>query len=169
MSILMTFKVLLSVLLFCLSLMFAAHSHAEANVSSANALGLVVIESPKVGNLLSLRGIAGKGHFLQMVTADTCSKSLIRLAAGDFRGSNISIKKSEPIHLVIYSEALMQKIRNGDEISSEEYLTSYVDEPHGDIAIIQGLEKSQSFILNPVEWSLFSLFSRKKEVPCLQK
>ncbi|TDO95776.1 hypothetical protein [Marinomonas balearica] len=122
-----------------------------------DALGVVSIKSPTVGSLLYLRGLAGKGDFVRKDSSFLCYRSTIRIAAGDFNGEGISIRGAEPIVLVVYDEGAVEKLRQGDEIVSEDYEVSVVGQPHGDMEIISGLSLSHGFVLNPGEWSLSSL------------
>lgn len=136
---------------------------------TSDVMGVVTIESPKVGTLLQLRGIAGKGRLtVRQEGVDTCLSSPIRLAAGDFGGSNIGIHSSGRIRLVIYSPEVADKLISGVEITSEDYkVTELSDEQLGDIKIGSGLSLNYGFVLNPGEWSWSSLFGRaKKTVNC---
>ena len=125
---------------------------------------VVYIESPKVGTLMNLRGIAGKGVIVvkndkQSAGQAACLSSPIRLAAGDFGGDSIGFQKAEPIRLYIYSNKVMAELMAGDEIVSEDYLITDQRDPNdGDIKIDSGLTLSYGFVLNPGEWSWSSVF-----------
>jgi hypothetical protein len=148
-------------LLILLSMMLLQVASAEKLTLPDSALGLVMIKSPKVGSLLQLRGIAGNGYLIQRVSDSSCLKSRIKIAAGDFGGKNISIKKAKPILLAIYSPKAMKALKKKDEIVSEDYKISTAGQPHGDIEILLGLLPTQGFVINPAEWSVFHLFSNK--------
>ncbi|RBP78227.1 hypothetical protein EBI01_18610 [Marinomonas rhizomae] len=145
------------------------NTHESSLVSSDNIKAVVYIESPKVGTLLQLRGIAGKG--LLIVKNDdkqneqvTCSSSPIRFAAGDFGGDSIGIQSMEPIRLLIYSDKVVKKLNAGDEIVTEDYdITDRGDARLGDIKIESGLTLSYGFVLNPGEWSWSSVFGLDRE------
>ncbi len=131
--------------------------------------GVVYITSPKVGTLLQLQGIVGKGVFIVKSTreekgVETCLSAPIRVAAGGFGGASIGIRSSEAIQLVIYSSAVANRLLLDSEIFSEEYdVTVPSDARLGDIKIVSGLNLSHGFVLNPVEWSWSSLLGTSKE------
>lgn len=175
----------LSTLLCSFSLMLLT-SACSNNVSSAvstqqdsllipgDIKGVVYIESPKIGTLLQLRGIAGKGVFITREANSkpqdkaSCVSSPIRLAAGDFGGSTIGVLSTDAIWLLIYSDKVAKKLTAGDEVVSENYaVTDQNDVTLGDIKIESGLTLSYGFVLNPGEWSWSSLFGiDKEEVDC---
>lgn len=131
--------------------------------------GMVYIASPSVGSLLQLRGIAGKGVLtVRQESADTCITVPIRLAAGDFGGTDIGIHSSAAIRLLIYSHDVADKLLSGDEIVSEDYdVTEQSDLRSGDIKIESGLNLSYGFVLNPGEWFWSSLFGLdERNGPC---
>jgi hypothetical protein len=131
--------------------------------------GMVYIASPTVGTLLQLRGIAGKGVLtIKQEGEENCLSFPVRLAAGDFGGSNIGVHPSGAIRLVIYSSDVANKLLSGDEIVSEKYdVTELSDLRHGDIKIESGLNLSYGFVLNPGEWFWSSLFGPdQKKAPC---
>ena len=140
-------------------------SSVNSNQEWADGIKAVVyIESPKVGTLLQLRGIAGKGVIIvkndkQSAGQTACLSSPIRLAAGDFGGASIGIQTAKPIRLYIYSNKVKAELMAGDEVVSEDYvITDQTDPTHGDIKIESGLTLSYGFVLNPGEWSWSSVF-----------
>jgi hypothetical protein len=131
--------------------------------------GVVDIESPTVGTLLQLRGVAGKGILtVKQETPDTCVSVPVRLAAGDFGGESIGIHSSAAIRLVINSSEVANKLLSGDEVVSEDYdVTQLSDSQRGDIKIESGLDSSYGFVLNPGEWFWSSWFGLDQtEVSC---
>ena len=139
-----------------------------------NLKAVVYIESPKVGTLLQLRGIAGKGVLIskedtRQEEQATCVSAPIRLAAGDFGGDSIGIQSAEPIRLLIYSDKVADKLIAGDEVVSEDYvITDQNDVQLGDIKIESGLTRNYGFVLNPGEWSWSSVFGLDhKDVDCV--
>jgi hypothetical protein len=104
----------------------------------------------------------------KQINKQTCFTSRLRLAAGDFGGSNVSVYSSDPIRLNIYSQEIVEKLSSGVKIVSEDYLiTEHFEEGFGDIQIISGLNLSHGFVLNPGEWSWSTIFGiKKKEVSC---
>ncbi|ADZ89689.1 hypothetical protein [Marinomonas mediterranea] len=147
-----------------LSLSACSSATVKAPVSiPEDALGVVFIDSPTVGSLLYLRGIAGKGELIRKESHDLCYRSALRIAAGDFNGEGISIKDANTIVLAVYDPKAIKRLKEGDEIVSEDYDISVSGEPHGDIEIISGLSLSQGFVLNPGEWSLSFLFGINEE------
>ncbi|MGO2008253.1 hypothetical protein [Vreelandella alkaliphila] len=172
--------------LLCTLLVFLtlpAYSHAtnspgstvqDEQVMLGDIKGVVIIESPKTGALLQLRGIAGRGMLISRETPTQqqdeahCVSVPMRFAAGDFGGSSIGIRSVEPIQLVIYDDEVMQKLTAGDEVVSEDYdITGQNEARLGDIKIISGLTLSYGFVLNPGEWSWLSVFGQaQNEVSC---
>ncbi|WP_421848061.1 hypothetical protein [Marinomonas sp.] len=148
----------------------------ESNLAvSDNIKAVVYIESPKVGTLLQLRGIAGKGVLIakkdnRLEEQAACVSSPIRFAAGDFGGDSIGIQSVEPIRLLVYSNKVAEKLIAGDEVVSEDYvITAQSDAQLGDIKIESGLTLSYGFVLNPGEWSWSSVFGLDHEdVGCEQ-
>ncbi|KJZ16188.1 hypothetical protein TW85_04025 [Marinomonas sp. S3726] len=134
-----------------------------------DAIGVVFIDSTTTGSLLQLRGIFGKGILLtKNINKQTCIVSRLKLAAGDFGGSNISVHSSGPIRLDIYSREVVEKLNAGVEVVSEDYLiTDLLEEKIGDIKISMGLSIKHGFVLNPINWSWLNIFDNKKnEVAC---
>ncbi|WP_394182897.1 hypothetical protein [Marinomonas posidonica] len=153
-------------LLFLVSACSRETTNADQNsmAFSDNIKAVVYIESPKVGTLLQLRGIAGKGVLIakkdnRQEEQTTCVSSPIRFAAGDFNGDSIGIQSVEPIRLLIYSDKVTEKLIGGDEVVSEHYVITDQSKPQlGDIKIESGLTLSYGFVLNPGEWSWASVF-----------
>lgn len=172
--------------LVCTLLVFLtlpAYSHATNSTGSTeqderampdDIKGVVIIESPKTGTLLQLRGIAGRGMliaretFTQQQDEAHCVSVPMRFAAGDFGGSTSGIRTAEPIQLMIYDDEVVQKLITGDEVVSEDYdITGQNEARLGDIKIISGLTLSYGFVLNPGEWSWLSMFGQAQdEVSC---
>ena len=92
----------------------------ESNLAfSDDVKAVVYIESPKVGTLLQLRGIAGKGVLIakkdnRQEEQTTCVSSPIRFAAGDFNVNSIGIQSVETIRLLIYSDKIVEKLIAGE-------------------------------------------------------
>ncbi|MCV2403596.1 hypothetical protein OFY17_12005 [Marinomonas sp. C2222] len=159
-----------------------AESLALGDMSQMDQIKAVVhIESPKSANLLQLRGVVGKGHLIfkggdqlanqSMENTNWCTSLPVRLAAGGIGDtSSLQIRTSEnnEIRLAIYSDDVIRKLKKGDEIVSEDYqITNLFDDQLGDIRIESGLESTDGFVLNPGEWSWFSMFrSEKQRVSC---
>jgi len=163
-------------LLVCLSLFVCDSGASDIHVivknivekessSEENIKAVVLIESPKMGSLLHLRGIVGKGKLIiRQEDKVNCVSTPIRLAAGDFGGSDIAFYSIDVIRLVIYCDEVVNKLISGDEVVSEGYHVTYQGKlPHGDINIVSGLSPSYGFVLNPGEWSWSSLFGSGKE------
>ncbi|QUX94195.1 hypothetical protein C0J08_01720 [Marinomonas sp. CT5] len=145
-------------------------SSVNGNLEWTDGIKAVVyIESPKVGTLLNLRGIAGKGVIIvkndkQSAGQTACLSSPIRLAAGDFGGASIGIQAAEPIRLYIYSNKVKSELMSGNEVVSEDYvITDHSDAKLGDIKIESGLTLNYGFVLNPGEWSWSSVFGLDQE------
>lgn len=164
----------------CLSLIFVSLSACSGDSKktllagvkkpAATELGqikaIVDIASPKVGTLLQLRGIVGKGRLtVKQSGTDSCVSMPLRFVAGDFGGSTIGINSSGPIRLVIYSNSVVNKLLSGDEVVSENYdITVVSDKQTGDIQIDSGMGKGYGFVLNPGESPWAALFGLSKEV-----
>lgn len=158
----------------CNSVSDASASGSSSFSQSDRVKGVVLIESPKMGSLLYLRGIAGKGALTFKASASNvsrerlgkhqCMSTPIRFAAGDFSGSSIGINNVESIRLLIYSDEIMDKLMSGDEVVSKDYLvTDQKENSHGDVKIESGLTLNYGFVLNPGEWSWSSLFGLDQE------
>ena len=138
-------------------------------LSPNHVKGIVIIESPKIGSLLHLRGIAGNGElFTRTEDKGECGSMPIKFVAGDFGGSSIGIDTREPIRLTIYSDDIIKMLTQGDKVVSKHYdITSLQDHNHGDIKIESGLTLNYGFVLreNLSRWS--SKFGAEKgEISC---
>ena len=159
--------------------LFSAETMALDISAPSEIKAVVYIASPKVGTLLQLRGIAGKGvlvfreesvrrAIVKQQGNTHCISAPIRFAAGDFGGSAIGIQSINSIRLLIYSDKVANKLIAGEEIVSEDYdITDQSDARLGDIKIESGLTLSYGFVLNPGEWSWSSVFGLdQKDVDC---
>lgn len=158
----------------CNSVSDASASDSSSFSQSDRVKGVVLIESPKMGSLLYLRGIAGKGVLTFKANASNvsgeeldkhqCLSTPIRFAAGDFSGSSIGINNVQSIRLLVYSDEIMDKLISGDEVVSKDYLVTVQKEnSYGDIKIASGLTLNYDFVLNPGEWSWSSLLGLDQE------
>lgn len=151
---------------------------ALGDLGKTNPIKAVVhIESPKFANLLQLRGMVGKGHLIikeseqlanqKIENTSWCTSLPIRLAAGGIGYTSAlqtPTSENSRIRLAIYSNDVVRKLKKGEEIVSEEYrVTRPIDDQLGDIRIQSGLESMDSFVLNPGEWSWFSMFRNEKQ------
>jgi len=153
-----------------LLVLFSVEISANSTKTSSDIKAVVYIESPKVGTLLQLRGIAGKGVFIAREVSIKqqddvlCTSAPIRFAAGDFGGSTVGIHSTDAIRLIIYSDKVAEKLIDGDEVVSDDYdITDQADMRLGDIKIESGLTLSYGFVLNPGEWSWPSVFGLDHE------
>ncbi|AEF56140.1 hypothetical protein [Marinomonas posidonica] len=162
--------------LLCAITLMSACSSSEEEVIQGTVFGhvspqiraMVIIPSPKVGTLFNLRGVVGKGEMIVRTTSQNCVAMPIRIAAGDFGGTNVGIYRGQPIRLRIYQKDIVQRLLSGDEVTSKHYHIKAVgDETAGDIQIESGLGLNYGFVLNPEEWSWGSIFGlNKQQVSC---
>ena len=129
----------------------AAVQTATGQQIPAGAIGIALIETPRVAKLLKLRGVMGTGTVtLRSDTSQDCLTLPVRLVAGDFGGDGISIHKTSPIRLIIRSQRAADALAGGDDVVSDMYrISSQVNDPKADIIIQSGLSDSHGFVLNP--------------------
>lgn len=125
-----------------------------------DAKGIVFVENLREASLLQLRGAAGKGlAMLRDETGAFCIKVPLRFIAGDFGGTSIQTRRTGPVLLVIYSEEIAHRLKNGQDVVSDMFSI------HGgrhrtdiDINIHSGLSEQAGFVLNPGHTILADLF-----------
>ena len=70
----------------------------------AGAYGVVQIQTPRVANLLQLRGVIGRGiAIIRSDDSHDCQILQLRFVAGDFGGDSVSTHAAKPIRLVLRS------------------------------------------------------------------
>ena len=171
------FYKLASFALFTLLLMaFGAHADQPALMTKSGIIvpegsrGVVHLRNAKMGTLLHLRGLAGSGKvILRSDTPGRCLQAPVDLVAGDFGGNQIGIRSTGPIQLALYSERVVNAVRRGDEIASDDFFVgTNLDGKTSDLVILQGLSPDYGFIIDPGTGFLDYLFGvRFRTIPCL--
>lgn len=117
----------------------------------AGAYGVVTIQTPRVANLLQLRGIMGRGTaILRRGDSQGCQTLRLRFIAGDFGGHSVSTQAAQPIRLILRSERVSSALARGEDIVSDMYvISSQMNGSNADILIESGLSESHGFVLNP--------------------
>ncbi len=117
----------------------------------AGAYGIVQIQTPRVANLLQLRGVTGRG--IAIMRSDDnhdCQSMQLRFVAGDFGGDSVSTHAAKPIRLILQSARVSNALARGEDVVSDMYvISSQMNDPDADIIIEAGLSESHGFVLNP--------------------
>lgn len=117
----------------------------------AGAYGVVQIKTPRVANLLQLRGVMGRG--IATIRSDDnqdCQSLQLRFVAGDFGGDSVSTHTGQPIRLILQSARVSDALARGEDIVSDMYaISSQLNDPDADIIIESGLSENHGFVLNP--------------------
>ena len=117
----------------------------------AGAYGVVQIQTPRVANLLQLRGVMGRGTaIMRSDDSHECQSLQLRFVAGDFGGDSVSTDAAEPIRLILQSARVSNALARGDDVVSDMYaISSQMNDSDADIIIESGLSESHGFVLNP--------------------
>ncbi|MEM5544927.1 hypothetical protein WNY61_19530 [Sulfitobacter sp. AS92] len=117
----------------------------------AGAYGVVQIESPRVANLLQLRGVMGRGTaIIRNHDHHDCQSLQLRFVAGDFGGDSVSARAAQPIRLILQSARVSSALARGEDVVSDMYvISSQMNDSDADIIIESGLSESHGFVLNP--------------------
>jgi hypothetical protein len=117
----------------------------------AGAYGVVQIESPRVANLLQLRGVLGRGTaIIRSHDNHDCQSLQLRFVAGDFGGDSVSARAAQPIRLILQSARVSNALARGEDVVSDMYvISSQMNDSDADIIIESGLSESHGFVLNP--------------------
>lgn len=117
----------------------------------AGAYGVVHIQTPRVANLLQLRGVMGRG--IAIIRSDDkqdCQSLQLRFVAGDFGGDSVSTHAAQPIRLILQSARVSNALERGEDIVSDMYvISSQKNDLDADIIIESGLSENHGFVLNP--------------------
>jgi len=117
----------------------------------AGAYGVVQIQTPRVANLLQLRGVMGRG--IATIRSDDnqdCQSLQLRFVAGDFGGDSVSTHAGQPIRLILQSARVSDALARGEDIVSDMYaISSQLNDRDADIIIESGLSENHGFVLNP--------------------
>ncbi len=117
----------------------------------AGAYGVVQIQTPRVANLLQLRGVMGRGiAIIRSNDSHDCQSLQLRFVAGDFGGDSVSTHAAKPIRLVLRSARVSNALARGEDVVSDMYvISSQLNDFDADIIIESGLSESHGFVLNP--------------------
>ena len=117
----------------------------------AGAYGVVQIQTPRVANLLQLRGVMGSGTaIIRSDDNQDCQSLQLRFVAGDFGGDSVSTHAAIPIRLILRSARVSNALARGEDVVSDMYvISSQMNDFDADIIIESGLSESHGFVLNP--------------------
>ena len=158
------------VLVACLA-NHACTAPAVAQTSPAPPLqantAVVEIKTPREGNLLHLRGLAGRGTATVRMNG-ACSVMPVRFVAGDFSGQRIDVGRAEPIRMVIRAPHLVERLMQGHDLISDTLRVS--DDPNApaaEILLVRGLSAETGFVINPGRNVVADLWGpRTRPIPC---
>lgn len=122
---------------------------AETITDPERDIAVVDIPHPKQGNLLMLRGLAGKGTASFRIN-NACHRMSVRFVAGDFSGQTVDIDRTGPIRIVITNTDVMRDLLAGrDLVSDMVRVSSDPTEQAADLYLAQGLLADTGFVINP--------------------
>ena len=117
---------------------------------TSRVLGLVEIEAVRMGALLQLRGLVGRGHaILRVGERDLCVMIPLRFAAGGFDGERIGISIGGPVRLALEDASLICQMATGEVVISDHFDVTGNPTRATDIRILSGFEESYGFVINP--------------------
>lgn len=144
---------------------------AAAQTSPTPALqantAIVEIETPREGNLLHLRGLAGRGTATVRMDG-ACSVMPVRFVAGDFSGRRTDVGRAEPIRMVIRATHVIERLMQGHDLVSDTLRVSDdPNAPEAEILLVRGLSAATGFVINPGRNVVADLFRpRISPIPC---
>ena len=147
---------LIAVLPLTNPMVHAAPQDALPHALPNDAQGLLILDQMTTGSLPFLHGMAGEGRYITLNTAgQLCEITSVRFIAGGLTGQTIGIHPSSTIELIVYDQALSDRIKQGIKSISSDFNVSHTpQEPTGDIHIIGDLSLMDGFIIHPRKaWS----------------
>jgi len=144
----------------------AAAQTSPMPVLQANT-AIVEIETPREGNLLHLRGLAGHGTATIRMNG-ACSVMPVRFVAGDFSGRRIEVGRAEPIRMVIRASHVIERLTQGHDLVSDTLrISDDPNAPTAEVLIVRGLSVETGFVINPGRNVLADLLRpRTSPIPC---
>lgn len=144
-----------------------AHSQAKPTPLHPAAVAVVEIQRPREGNLLHLRGIAGRGK-VTFRMADACSTMPVRFVAGDFAGRRSDVGRTNSIRIVIRAPQAVERLFQGRDLVSDMFQIS--DDPKAsaaEVQLVHGLSAETGFVINPGRSVAADLFrAQANPLPC---
>ncbi|PSL17747.1 hypothetical protein [Shimia abyssi] len=140
---------------------------AEAITKPERDIAVINIPQPREGNLLMLRGVAGKGTAAFRINS-TCRTMPVRFVAGDFSGEQVDVGRTGSIRIVITNPEVMRDLMAGrDLVSDMVRVSSDATDRAADLYLAQGLSADTGFVINPGR-NLFAdvLGARNTDVDC---
>jgi len=124
-------------------------AEAEAPAQTAPNTAVIDIATPREGNLLQLRGLAGRGTATFRMN-DACYRMPVRFVSGDFSGRHVRMARRGPIRIVIRAQDTIQALAAGQDLVSD--MVRVTDDPgdtSADLYLAQGLTAATGFVINP--------------------
>lgn len=142
-------------------------AQAETVTEPDRDIAVITIPNPKEGNLLMLRGLAGRGTAAFRINS-TCRTMSVRFVAGDFSGEHISVGRTGPIRIVITNPLVVRDLLAGRELVSDMVrVSSEATDQAADMYLAQGLSADTGFVINPGRNLVADMFgARKKDIDC---
>ncbi|MCK8464164.1 hypothetical protein MUY35_09915 [Aliiroseovarius sp. S1339] len=140
---------------------------AETITTTESDIAVINIPQPKEGNLLMLRGLAGKGTASFRINS-ACRTMPVRFVAGDFSGEDVDVARTGSIRIVITNPEVMRDLLAGrDLVSDMVRVSSDPTDRAADLYLAQGLSADTGFVINPGR-NLFAdvLGARNTDVDC---
>ena len=141
---------------------------AEETTKPARDIAVIDIPRPKEGNLLMLRGLAGKGTASFRINS-ACRTMPVRFVAGDFFGEHVDMGRTGSIRIVITNPEVMRELLAGrDLVSDMVRVSSDAADQAADLYLAQGLSADTGFVINPGRNLLADMLgARKTDVECV--
>lgn len=127
----------------------AGAEKAATKASPNRDIAVVDIPHPRQGNLLMLRGFAGRGTATFRISG-TCHTMPVRFVAGDFSGQNVDVARAGPIRIVIITPRVIHDLLKGSDLVSDMVrVTSDSEDTTADLYLEDGLSADTGFVINP--------------------
>ncbi|MEP3296866.1 MAG: hypothetical protein ABJO27_10375 [Pseudoruegeria sp.] len=140
---------------------------AETAIVLERDIAVINIPRPREGNLLMLRGLAGKGTASFRIKS-ACRTMPVRFVAGDFSGEQVDVGRTGSIRIVIKNPKVMRDLMAGrDLVSDMVRVSSDATDQKADLYLVKGISADTGFVINPGR-SLFAdvLGASKTDVEC---
>ncbi|WP_342608896.1 hypothetical protein [Vibrio tritonius] len=121
------------------------------------------------GQLLWLKGRVGEGIYRFTRNHQQCER-LIPVVVGSQDGNSIGISDTEGLSIAVTSDKLNQALQSGERVLSSNWQFAYGVQSHQvDGVVLNGVNKSETFILNSRQRWVWWLLDGSVQVRCLTK
>ena len=139
------------------------------DVKVTEPLGVITVSKMTQGQLLWLKGRVGEGIYRFTRNHQQC-ELLIPVAVGSRDGNSIGISDTEGLSIAVTSDKLNQALQSGERVLSSNWQFAYGAQSHQvDGVVLNGVNKSETFVLNSRQRWVSWLLDGRAQVRCLNK